>query len=355
MKFSVLYVSCCFAFVCLFAACSKKNGYKDDPIRSEWLLPLIKGDIKPLNLTTLNNKLFRYEITAEDCGFQSGIPISMPIHSSIQNLNAFELETNTLIHSIHFDTCLININIINNFPVAIQSGTVLSIRTSPHSTALLSLTIEQDIANGMQSLHVFNLSGANVANTLYVTVDTLLLDTFSNVVFDGSLMFDIHINKLSVVGLELATNQQFEIRDTTVFDASTLVFDEADDRISDTMITAKLMLTCANELPVNLNLQLYFTDDKHQILDSLFYSSSQIEGAEYNGGALLTGRATEIETLITKQRIEKINKATQVVYSIQMNTNNYPSISVPVKKEQDMKLRIVGDLKLVLSSSVFDF
>lgn len=122
MKKYLLSFCICSVFLLAVSSCWKKD-YKDVTIPSEWLLPLVKGRINPLKLTTIKDKHTVFEIIAEALDIPSDQAISSPIPLSFEHVGTFEVVTNELIQSVQLNTCYIDFNIINNFPTAILAGT----------------------------------------------------------------------------------------------------------------------------------------------------------------------------------------------------------------------------------------
>lgn len=333
----------------LSSSCKKKN-YDNDPIPSEWLLPLAKGQVSPLSLTSIHDKYAYFEVSGEELGLSSTIPSSSPVPLTFTNIGPYAIETNDLVHEITFNECLIDMTLTNNFEVAIKAGTKVSVRSSASNEVLFNLVFPNDISEGQTQKFELDLSQKTVGNTIYVSVDSLTIDAYENKVFPQSLTFDLHFKKASVEELYVATNKSYQLIDTADFDGSTLDIDEWNDRITDSMANATLLFSANNGLPINLGFQIYFLDHNHQTIDSLFYPAVVASGAQYNGSEVTEATLTRFETNLNKSRLLRLKDATQVVYSLGLNSNGYDGSNVYVHKQQVIDIKIIGDIKLALKS-----
>lgn len=352
MKYKYLLIGC-FASMLLWAnSCSKKT-YDNSPIPSEWLLPLIKGDISPLSITTINNKEFQFVVTGDDVGLSSTNPQSSAVPMTFYNLGPYELKTNDLIHSIDLDSCLVDLKVTNNFPVAIKAGTMVTVSSNGAPGAIVTLVFPVDVANGTSHTFELDLSNKTVGNKLYISLDEFTIDAYSNQTFQENVAFDLHFKTVTVHQVDIATNQSYDLRDTADFDGSNLEFDEMDQNITDSMVHATLNFVAKNELPINMNFQIHFLSATNTVIDSLFVPGANVTGAEYSGGVFTQASSSNYETHISKSRIERIKNATQVVYGLSLDSKDYPGATITVDRAQQLSVKIIGDIKLVLSSSIF--
>lgn len=344
-----------FLFLILLGAagCTKKK-YENDPLKSEWLLPLLKGNLTPLTLTSLKNKQFSIEVSAADLGITESVPQSNPVPVAFYNVASYEVKTNDLVSNIQLDTCHLQLTIKNNFPIPIKQGTAISIRDgSGANTLLKNFVFTKDIANGEEEVFDIDLSGLIISNKLKATVDTLIVDAYENKVFEESIEFDFLIKSVSLNYVNLFTNQSYNINDTVDFDGSTIDFDEYDEKITDSTVNGKLSFLCNNELPVNTSFQIYFLDENKNVVDSLFIQKPNIIGGVYSGLNFVAAQKSSFFTTISKQRLIKIKAATKIAYGFEFNTNNYNAAIVQIDKERMLALKLIGDIKLVLNSLLF--
>lgn len=351
-KLNLIAILFLFVFFCL-VSCSKKK-YANDPLKSEWLLPLIKGNVTPLTLTTLRNKSYNIYVSSADLGIPESVPQSNPIAATFYNVASYEVKTNDLISTIQLDTCILQLTVKNNFPIPIKQGTKISIRDGNGANALLkSFVFTKDVANGTQVVFDIDLSGMTVGNKLKATVDTLIIDAYTNKVFEESLVFNFLFKTVSVTTVTLFTNKNYSLIDTVDFDGSTIDFDENDHNITDSTVNGQLSFNCDNELPVNTGFQIYFLDVNKTAVDSMFIIRPDVTGGIYNGSNFVATQKSTFFTTLSKQRLVKIKAATKIAYDFKFDTDNYSGALVKVDKERRLALKLIGDLKLVLNPLQF--
>lgn len=329
--------------------CTKKK-YLNTPLESEWLLPLIKGDITSLTITDLINKSLSIKISAADLGIAESVPQSNPVAATFYNVASYQVETNDLIKSINFDTCHLQLTVKNNFPVSIKQGTAISFRDAGTLALLKSFVFTTDVAKGGQELFDIDLSGRSIGNEIKITIDTLVIDAYENQVFKESLEFNFLFKTVSINSVDLFTNKDFKIDDIVEFDGSML---DIDENLNDSSVTGKLSFYCNNELPINAGFQIHFMDDNEISIDSIFTVIPAIKGGVYSGANFVSVQKTSFFTTITKERLRNIKSATKVRYSLNLNSNNYSGSSLHVDKKQMLSLKLIGDIKLVLNPIKF--
>ena len=72
MRYLLVCIFCFSLFAC------KKQVVDDSPIESNWLLPLVKGNLSLNDLTKLEGKSFQYQITPDDIGMPANLMVSSP-------------------------------------------------------------------------------------------------------------------------------------------------------------------------------------------------------------------------------------------------------------------------------------
>lgn len=339
----------------IWSSCKKKN-YSNDPIASQWLLPLLKGDFEPLNITTLNNKTFEFTVTAEDIGFVSGVPASSPVDFTAYAIGPYEIQTNDLVYGVDLEICDIDLTITNHFPTTLKSGTTISIKNTGTvaAPAITSFTLTSDLAQGDAAIFPIDLDNQRINNKLYVFIDTLRLEAFDNETIDDIVTCKFHFKEVSISNVDINTNRSYIVSDTADFDGSSIAFDENNANITDSTVHATITFKATNELPLNMALQAYFLDASNNVIDSIFSGGASITGAEYNGNMYVGNSASRTETYISKSRLEQLKEASKTVYYLELNSNGYTTPFISVSKDKLLSLRVTGDIKIILSPLLLD-
>ncbi|HRP90756.1 MAG TPA: hypothetical protein PKX92_12050 [Edaphocola sp.] len=352
MKLTALLIIPIAASTLLLQTSCKKKVYDDAPLASQWLLPILKGDISPLTITTLKNKKFSLSISGDDLGISSTTPSSSSIPMTYNNIKSGAIQTNDLIHSIALDTCLIELTITNGFPTAILAGTKFILRISG-GAEIASVTLTNDIGKGQSENFTIDLSGKYLENQFEVEVETLKIDSYSNETFDQNIDFDFNIKNVSVNEISVYTDKEYlNMRDTSDFDGSDISFEGWEQKIDDSTVNATFKYLATNGLPINANFQAYFLDNTNQVIDSIFAPTAVMGGAVYNGGTLVDSTNSVGSVFVSKNRVEKIKNAKKIVYAVGLNSFGYSGSYVTINRNQSLNLKIIGDLKIVLNSNI---
>jgi hypothetical protein len=100
-----------------------------------------------------------------------------------------------------------------------------------------------------------------------------------------------------------------------------------------------IKLKTVNELPLDVDIQIYFTDVSGNVLDSLFTNPSIIKGANVDAnGFTETGAEWTSEVTVTQAKIDRIEQAEYLVMTATMSTTNKGT--VPVKFAATDKIKI---------------
>jgi len=116
------------------------------------------------------------------------------------------------------------------------------------------------------------------------------------------------------------------------------------DIISD----AEFKIITDNGMPIDVELQLYFQDEKDNIIDSLFSEPKTLLGAasvDSNGN---TTNTTEITTFVDvpKERMLSIQNAKTAIINVAFSTLNNGSIPVRINSSQDVEVRMGAKIGL---------
>ena len=111
---------------------------------------------------------------------------------------------------------------------------------------------------------------------------------------------------------------------------------------------AEFKIITDNGMPIDVELQLYFQDEKENIIDSLFNEPKTLLGAasvDTNGNTTST---TEITTFvdIPKERMLSIQNATTAIIRVAFSTLNNGTTPVQINSSQDVKVRMGAKIGL---------
>lgn len=100
-----------------------------------------------------------------------------------------------------------------------------------------------------------------------------------------------------------------------------------------------IRLKTINELPLDVNIQVYFTDVSGNVLDSLFTNPSVIQGADVDADGFTQTSAELISELtISQAKVDRIEQAEYLVLTATMSTTSNGTI--PVKFSATDQIRI---------------
>jgi len=352
MKLKNLRTVLFFAAVLGLASC-QKEPYNNDPIQSEWLLPLMKSSVKPLTLTRLNNRHFSDAVELPDLG---PMPSFSPIPLAFHDIGPFELETTDLVLSAELETCLADLKVTNNFPVALEPGTKITVATpdgSGGTVVIATAEFSKGIAVGLRDSLELDLSGKTIGDKLLISISEITIAPYEDLTFGGGLDFDMHIKTVTVKSVSVIPGREYVLRDTSDFDGSGLEFEENGPNIRGDVASAKMTFDATNQMPVNLNFQVSFLDDSGAVLHSLFASDAKVAGADYAAGVLVGEKKSALEANVSEIEIAAIKKATKVAYELRLDTHGYTEPSVTVSRGHLLAMKLVGNVNLVLRSSEF--
>lgn len=334
-------------------SCTKETSYSDLPTSSNWILPLLNGEFSPVSLTALNNKAFDFTVFADDIGLNSGAPISSPVPITVNDAGSFPIETTDLVETLTLDSGQLSFNITNYFPVTVKAGTIISLVTAGSATPVIQLTLPDDLSPGTSQSYNFDLGQKHLNHELFLSVDKLIVDSFNDVQFRGSeIRMSIQFLNLSVSELGIAAQKNYEIRDTIAFNSSMIEYDDYDKMLTDSTINATINFTALNYLPVNVTFQIYFYDMySGALIDSLFIPNISVDAAD-NAGTPIEAKQKE---KIYKSRIDRIKNAEQVIYSLNLDTYHQHGGTQTITKEQTLKLKASGDIRILFSPSFLSF
>ena len=348
MKY-LLIIACCFWLI----GC-KKHVVDDSPIESNWLLPLIKGNVSLNDLSQLEGKSYGYNITPEDIGMTSNTTVSSP-DLEIDFLGPYAIPTQDIIKYLKVDSIEVGMNIHNLFPVNINSGFTITLRSTKDTTVSSNIIFSKTFSNALSqnAMDSLPLSIRNVTinDSLYFYIEHLTIDAFTNVVFDKNMPIEFSINKVRLNEIALFSNKSIDLADTVDFEAGDLssIYNASNGALGDSSVTGFLNFFSDNGLPISCNMQMLFLKDSIR-KDSVFENSFVLSGAEVDGAGFSNGIKSQKNSVnIRKSKLKNIEASNKIVYTFSINTNGYTVPYVVVSKQNLLALQIVSDLKLIIN------
>lgn len=334
-----------------FISC-KKPIEDNDPIDSNWLLPLVKGYISLDDLSRLEGLNSVYEISPSDFGQIANTPVSSP-GIFVQRLGPYTIPMQEIIKSVTIDTLEIQVRFENQFPVTIDSGFKLILRTSSDTSGTGNIAYSQQFMNPIQPDAVdsitFLVQNATFSDSLYFYIENIKIDSFSNVVFNKNIKMGIELQKVRLKELALFSNKGFEILDTVSFEPGDLSSITDQLNMSDTSVTGHLNFFTDNNLPVNCNMQMTFLDNSIA-LDSVFDGGFVMTGATVDASGNPVNTVSDKNSIgIRKSKVKNMELSNRMIYHFAINTNGYTQPYVIIKKSNLLSLQIVGDIHLILN------
>lgn len=329
---------------------------KDQRINAngDWLFPVAKGSLSLTSLSELRNLKYSVQIPALSIGQPIGVPVSSP-GLSIAHVGPFALQITPWLRSIDIDSLEINTTLRNIFPIPIGAGTQISIRNSKDVSGsgniIGSTIINSDVAPNAQFSVDFKAANKTFGDSVFFFLDNFVSPPYNNVIFQITpTELVVTLKVITASKVNIYSNKVFSSVDTMEFKAG-----EEDNLgngtgglISDTSVAGFLNVFLDNGLPAHVRFQAYFLDaGKTQVLDSLFITDLNVEGANTNAaGTPLAIKSTATKVNITQGRINNIKKAAYTVTRLQFNTLGYTTPWVTANKDAKLDVQITGDLNI---------
>lgn len=116
----------------------------------------------------------------------------------------------------------------------------------------------------------------------------------------------------------------------------------------DAITEAEFKLVADNELPLEIDGQIYFQDNEGAIIDSLFDDglTRLVEAAEVDSEGNATGMANKVNYIpVPKERFESLKMANKLILFADFSTYNEGEISAKVLADQEISIRMGLKLK----------
>lgn len=175
--------------------------------------------------------------------------------------------------------------------------------------------------------------------------------SFSFPVQVGSLQED-----LSQFALDTSqVSGYLEVEFPLSFEANALTFTDTldldvnfDDQYTH-ILSGDLITVATNRFPVELLMQVYFMDEEHHILDSLFTERRIISPGEVNEeGKIIKPSQAKFVIILDESAVENLNNSSYIKPLFIMNTSGEEKVKI--FSDSRVNLKINGDFKIVLKN-----
>lgn len=278
---------------------------------------LVKGES---NYSLLkNNMKFAVKLNSVKTLFDIKTNVGIPLRFTLDKYNYINTDNHRIYNILSGNDCYFDIN-------------VPQIRGTERHTRD-SLCLNSNMVLGNEGILSYKASGTLKKGSFFV---------------DDRAFYDISAH--AEIPLDL-TIEEFVYRDTFSFKLSQL--DSIPDSLWNYVQSMVLRYEFINGIPLNLEVQTYFTDDRYKKVDSLFTHLKLLNGASVNPNThLVTSPSTSGKNDINfnKGRIEAISKATNLIVVAKASSTNQDRIVL--SSDQTLRVRIGAkvDVKATIRS-----
>jgi hypothetical protein len=225
-----------------------------------------------------------------------------------------------------------NISAVKNTTNLALSGTAVNSPLNPYS---LSAPTNSQVGRSVSSVIDINSTNSNLGQLISSLPNFLAyqFDLTLNPPPVASKNFVLDDSRLTVgVHLELPFHGRVQgLSLSKRFDFDGLGIDDVEE--------SKIKIRTTNELPLDAQLQVYFTSATGVVIDSLFANSSILKGAPVDADGFTIGAEEVITTVdLTQDKVDRIEQAESLVITAVISTTN--NGAVPVKFATIDKLKI---------------
>ncbi|NNC94549.1 MAG: hypothetical protein HKN92_03235 [Chitinophagales bacterium] len=310
------------------------------------IAPIIYTEVNVKDVSDLQDKRMKFEIDPSDLGFVSGVPVYVP-PTYIERIGPKQIDLSDYFIDVDIDSATFKLIINNTFPIPIDSGTKIILRSMNDTLAssiIYQYRIEEDIPPESEFVVLTNLRDQNIPATVYLEIKDYRSSGGTLVTFsDDPTEFILDITFLTIKTVRIKTNNALQINDTLGLEFENSGSDSA---IQDGTLSIKFR----NDLPANVKFQLYFLDGLFNKTDSLFTDRISIPAGSTNSlGVSLTVGEEVAEVIVDAKRVERWENSAHVGVKFNANTFGFPGTSVTASNDLNIRMHIGGDLDLKIS------
>lgn len=328
-------------------SCSfKPNNVETPRWTTEILAPLVKAPLSTEEIIQLNDITFSQEVRMSDLGFSNGTYSSIPPISPT-SLPTYTVPTSADMASITFASGKMAMTIQNNLPINIKAGTTITVEVG--TNVFFTHTISSNInpGNTYTMSPEYDVSNKTISENITLKVNNFASDGSSSpVTVNGSekITISFSIKGLTVQNIGLASNNSFELADTSDFSISGVSVKTGE-------ISGKFVLFTDNQIPIQMNVQAYFLDSTKKVIDSLFTTNQFITAATVDGSGFSNSTVTsQVDIPFSIEKFDKIKPAKYLKSYAKVSTGSGASL-VFIRNTDKLTLQLVADIKVKIENN----
>lgn len=323
--------------------------------------PLAKTEVFVEDIAKLEDLVFEQTVQVDDVDSRfQGEYDSVPAFNLDRKIGPYRFQISEVFEEVITDSLVFNISFQNTFPIDIAEGTVLSFRNQRDtSEEVFRHRIEEEVDPGEE----FSIE-RTVTNDTADNDIVFYLENFTSNGSDDPVNFDenskidfvFELIFLSVAQVEIKTEQEYVLQDTTGFNY--------EERSGGGSAEGELYVYFENKFPLEFNTQLYLLDGNKVVQDSLFDSKINLGSPrvikEGNKGKLPEDESAilSIDTVaLSDENIRSLKQAEHIsgyfdVATVDSTEDGQPLnvVGITVNDESFLRLQIGGDVKGIADS-----
>jgi len=241
----------------------------------EYYGPIAYSHIDIEDVSKLEDLIFTQDVDADDVKsrFQGEVD-SVPPFSLDNEVGPYPFQITDIFEKIAVDSLLFNVSFVNQYPIDMAKGTVLSFRNKDDGREIFRYRIQEDVAPGEEFEVTQTVLEESVDNDINFYLENFTSNGSEEPVDFGDGLetrFRFELLFLSIAELEIKTEQTYNLTDTTSFNV------ENQDNLGSA--EGELYIYFENRYPLNFKTQLYLLDDQKRLSDSLFNQPVELNSA----------------------------------------------------------------------------
>lgn len=312
---------------------------------TEILAPLVKAPLSPEEIVQLDEVTFSKEIKMSDLGTPNGTyPLIPPIPPT--SLPPYTIPISADVASVTFASGKMAMTIQNNLPINLKAGATVTVEVG--TNVFFTHTLPNNINPGATYTMTpeYDITGKTLSENVTLKVTNFASDGSSSpVTINGSekLTISFSIKGLKIQNIGLASNNNFELSDTTDFSIS-------GSNVNMGEISGKFVLFSDNQMPIQMRVQGYFLDSTKKVMDSLFIGTQLINAATVDGSGFSNSTVTSsVDIPVSTAKFEKIKPAKYFKSYVKVSTGSGAPL-VFIRNTDKLTLQLVADIKVKIES-----
>lgn len=311
--------------------------------RTSLIGPMANSRITLEDLLDFDSLAFDYKVSTSDLDPNlptNGTPVLVP-PISIPSLPPDSVIISNGFKYAIFDSGEINFEFINNLPISLNPGQIISIYSADDRAQdglgdkIFDFTLAETLQPSSSVTTVSSiLSGDTVASKLYVVIDSVSSDgsPTSPVSFNEGSGFELKFSfenvKVHEVGLE--QGNQFVLGDTTPFSFST-------GTVPSSLEAGFLKLKFRNGLPLTIDINLdLFDSDKNFISNFVSGENNTVQASD----------TSSLIILVNQNNLDQLSEATYLVTSVLLEDQAVLGDTVIINSDSLVQVRAIAEVDM---------